>query len=75
MFGSKTEKTTVAIEGMMCNNCKRHVEEALKAVKGVKKVDVSLENKRAEIEYAEGKTSPEALAAAVNAAGYAAAVK
>ena len=75
MFGCKTAKTVISIEGMMCNNCKRHVEEALKAVKGVKKVDVSIENKCAEIEYAEGKTSPEALAAAVTAAGYAAVVK
>ena len=75
MFGSKTEKTVIAIEGMMCEHCKKRVEDALGVVKGVKKVDVSLENKCAEIEYAEGKTTPEALAKTVTDAGYAASVK
>ncbi|MBQ7161122.1 MAG: heavy-metal-associated domain-containing protein [Clostridia bacterium] len=75
MFGSKTEKTTVAIEGMMCEHCKKRVEGALDAHKGVKKYEVSLENKCAEVEYAEGKTTPAEIAAAVTAAGYTASVK
>ena len=75
MFGSKTEKAVISIEGMMCEHCKKRVEDALGAVKGVKSADVSLEGKCAEVEYAEGKTTPEALAAAVTAAGYTASVK
>ena len=71
----KTETVALKIEGMMCNNCKRHVEEALKAVKGVKKIDVSLENGEAAVEFQAGKTDGEALAAAVTAAGYKASVK
>ena len=74
MFG-KTEKITLDIEGMMCNNCKKHVENAINGVKGVKKVEVSLENKTAEVEYAEGKVEAQALADAVTAAGYKATVK
>ena len=75
MFGSKTEKTVISVEGMMCEHCKKRVEDALNAVKGVKNYDVSLENKRAEVEYSEGKTTPAEIAAAVTAAGYKASVK
>ena len=75
MFGSKTEKATIAVEGMMCEHCKKRVENALGEVKGVKKYEVSLENKRAEVEYAEGKTTAEEIAAAVTASGYKASVK
>jgi Cu+-exporting ATPase len=35
-------KKTVRIEGMMCNHCKMHVEEALSNVKGIKNVKVDL---------------------------------
>ncbi len=33
------------IEGMHCEGCKKRVENALKGVKGVKKIKVDLENK------------------------------
>ncbi len=34
---------TMAVEGMMCQNCVRHVREALEGVTGVKNVDIDLE--------------------------------
>ena len=40
----------ISIEGMMCDNCKKHVEKALSKIEGVTKVEVSLENKNAIIE-------------------------
>ncbi len=43
-------KKTVKIEGMMCNHCKMHVEEALGKVKGVKKVNVDLKKAFAIVE-------------------------
>ena len=46
------------------------MEEALKAVKGVKGVQVSLVGKTAEIRYAAGKTDRQALVKAVTDAGY-----
>lgn len=41
-------KETLKIEGMMCEHCKKHVEEALNAMEGVKAA-VNLETKSAEV--------------------------
>ena len=48
MFGKQIRKT-IFIEGMSCGHCSKRVEESLKAVKGVKSVTVSLEEKKAEV--------------------------
>ena len=74
MFENK-EKTVLSIEGMMCKHCVAHVSEALKACKGVKQFDVDLESASAEVIYAPSVVTPEAIAAAVTAAGYPAKVK
>lgn len=42
-------KKTISIEGMVCGNCVKHVEEALHELSGVSGVDVSLENKNATV--------------------------
>lgn len=60
------EKTYI-IEGMSCQNCKRHVENAITEVAGVKHLTVSLEEKTARVE---GDFSDEAIIAAVASAGY-----
>ena len=59
--------TNLRITGMSCNNCVRHVSEALRGVPGVTNVEVALPD-RATIEH--GGASPEALVAAVESAGY-----
>ena len=46
---SENMEKEMKIEGMMCQNCVRHVKNALSAVDGVKDVDVSLENKSAKV--------------------------
>lgn len=66
----KVEQMTLKIGGMTCGHCQKRVEEALKAVKGVKAVQVSLVGKAAEVRYAVGKTDRQALAKAVTDAGY-----
>ena len=66
----KTEKLTLHIEGMSCGHCVKHATETLKAVKGVKSAEVSLETKSADVVYIPSKTGREELAAAVRAAGY-----
>lgn len=43
-------KHTYKIQGMSCNGCRNHVEEALSKVVGVNEVSVNLENEEAEIE-------------------------
>ena len=69
MFGKQPEKTYVLhVEGMMCPRCVAHVKSALEGVKGVKSVDVSLEDKTATV-LASVK-SESLLADAVKAAGY-----
>ena len=43
-------KEEIKIEGMMCENCVKHVTKALEGIDGVEKVEVNLENKTALIE-------------------------
>lgn len=59
--------TTFRIEGMNCPHCQASVSRAIAAVEGVEKVDVSLTGKSATVE---GTPSPEAVIAAVRAAGF-----
>ena len=68
MFG-KTKTVTISVEGMMCNNCKAHVEKALLAIKGVKSADASVENKNVVI-VAKASISDDDLAGAIIQAGY-----
>lgn len=46
MFGSKI-KTVLTIEGMMCHNCEKHMEEAIKNNFSVKSVKASHDEKEA----------------------------
>ncbi len=68
MFG-KTKTVTLCVEGMMCNNCKAHVEKALLSVKGVKSVEAVLDTKTVTV-VAKESVAEDALIAAVVAAGY-----
>ena len=65
---SKQERTLV-IEGMKCMHCAMHTEEALKTVKGVKKVTVSLDDKTAVV-LSNDKVTNEALIQAVEDTGF-----
>ena len=58
---------TFAIEGMVCNHCKAHVEKAIASVEGVDSVTVDLASGRAEVT---GTADPERIVAAVTEAGY-----
>lgn len=65
----KQEKTYVIhVEGMMCPRCVAHVKTALEGVKGVKNVDVSLDDKTATVVASLKSVDP--LVAAITAAGY-----
>ena len=68
MFG-KVKTVTFLVEGMMCNNCRAHVEKALAEVKGVRSAVADLEKKSVTVEVKES-VSEETLKAAVVAAGY-----
>lgn len=62
-------KKQINIEGMSCGHCVKHVEEALKEVSGVAKVEVSLEGKNAVVEL-NGDVEDSKLKEAVEDAGY-----
>ncbi len=70
MFGiKKTVERKIVVNGMMCMKCASHVENALKAVKGVKDVSVSLDSKEVVVKCVED-LPVDALKAAVKEAGY-----
>ena len=67
--GGTTMKKELMIEGMMCQNCVKHVTHALESISGASHVQVSLEDKKATVEVPESVTD-ETLKAAVTEAGY-----
>ncbi len=60
------------VTGMACAGCQAHVDKAVRAVEGVADVEVSLLTKSMRVT---GTASPEAVIAAVRAAGFGAALK
>lgn len=59
----------LAITGMTCNGCVRHVDQALRTVAGVTAVAVDLAGGRARVAHG-AETPAAALIGAVEAAGY-----
>ena len=62
-------KKVLHVEGMMCQNCARHVREALEKVPGVTGVEVQLEAGTAAVSLS-GDVADAALSQAVADAGY-----
>ena len=60
---------TVSIEGMSCENCVRHVREALEGLDGVTQVEVSLEAGTAAVR-AGLEVTDEQITAALDEEGY-----
>lgn len=58
---------TYKVDGMMCNHCRNNVEKTIKALPGVDSVEVDLAAGTARVK---GDAAPEAVKAAVEAAGY-----
>jgi Cu+-exporting ATPase len=58
------------IAGMTCQNCVRHVGDALRGVPGVQSAEVSLADRRASVELNDAIANREQLVAAVQSAGY-----
>jgi len=62
--------TTLDINGMTCNGCVKHVDQALRAVPGVSAVEVSLAEHRAKVVHDPERSPVLGLVAAVEGAGY-----
>ena len=63
-------KQRFSVTGMSCTACSSHVERAVSALAGVRSVSVDLMQNRMTVDYDENALSPEAICAAVSAAGY-----
>ncbi len=61
----KQMKKTFKVEGMMCQNCRKHVEDALNSIDGVK-ANVVLETGLAEVTFEKNEISREDLQAIIN---------
>ncbi|MEW6591839.1 MAG: heavy metal translocating P-type ATPase, partial [Pseudomonadota bacterium] len=68
-YSMPTESLQLAITGMTCASCSARVEKALAQVPGVLEANVNLATEQATVTLAQG-TSPAALIAAVERAGY-----
>jgi copper ion binding protein len=62
-------KKTVYVEGMGCQNCVKHVKEALEGLDGVASAEVSLEAGTAVITLTK-EVADEAIRSAIDEAGY-----
>ncbi len=60
----------ITVNGMSCKHCVKAVTEAVKALDGVKKIKVNLEEKRATVEYDDQAVGLDAIKAAIKEAGY-----
>jgi P-type Cu+ transporter len=76
LTSSKPEETTpaateLAVSGMTCGNCARHVTDAIQSVPGVQSASVDLENGRASVHWKPGAPPDDgALFRAIRQAGY-----
>ena len=61
---------TIQVEGISCGHCVETLDKALKALGGVARVNVDLENKKVEVEFDENRTSLQALRTAIVDAGF-----
>ena len=71
MSANPENKTVLNVGGMTCNNCVRHVTEAVQSVPGVHSAVVSLETRRASVRWtAESQKNISAVVQAIQKAGY-----
>lgn len=66
---NKGIKREIKIEGMMCDNCAKHVKNAIESIDGVKKCSVSLKDKTAKI-VSDKKINNDEIKSKVAEAGY-----
>lgn len=67
--GGLTMKKELSVEGMMCQNCVKHVTHALEEIPGAEQISVSLEEKKAMVTVPDTVTDDD-LKAAISEAGY-----
>jgi copper chaperone len=68
---TKQRETVLSVEGMTCPSCIRHVDQALKELEGVSKVDVRLREGKVVVNHDEASAPVHCLVEALSEAGYA----
>lgn len=63
------ERNTIAVTGMSCNGCEQNVENALKTIEGVTRVEADHEGDTVEVVVDEDTTDDD-LTTAIRDAGY-----
>ena len=63
------ETINLAVSGMTCGSCVKHVEKAIHAIEGVEKVEVDLDSGSVKVD-ASSSQSIQAIIAALDEAGY-----
>ncbi len=63
------ETKIFAVSGMKCEQCKDHVEEALKALEGVEAAEASVGGQNVAATYDEASVTPDQLKQAVDQSG------
>lgn len=66
---NKMNTLILKVEGMMCNHCKQHVEDACKKIKNVVSATASLDEKKVTIEYVDT-LNKEEIIQSIKEAGY-----
>jgi copper ion binding protein len=61
---------TIPVEGMSCGSCVSNVKRTVKAIDGVKQIDVSLEKREAKVRYISEKVSAQTIQESINEIGY-----
>lgn len=59
-------KQVLQIEGMSCQNCAKHVEEAILTLPGIKKATVQLKKHQATVTYDEQQVADDQIANQIN---------
>lgn len=72
---SRTERVTIAIEGMHCESCAAGIRVTLKRTSGVISAEVSYQSKEAIVEYDPEKITPSKIVETINNLGYKAKIK
>ena len=75
LWAGRLESVTMKVEGMSCRMCIPAVKKALYGVKGVKKVSVDFEGKKARIEYEKDVADVKKMVEALKRAGFTAGVE
>lgn len=66
----RIERTSIRVESAQCGMCASAIEEALQALEGVKKAEVDLDRKQANVEFLPAKADLARLETAITKAGY-----